>query len=128
MLCATRLGAEPAPSAAGRAHRDVQVCMDQHASTLVIAQCINAVVRREDRRLQEVLRATLAEERDAKRRQAIAGTQRVWAEYRRKQCDLVDSAPDGGTLRWVNSALCLFVKVEARIAELDDPRGERLWP
>ncbi|NNH77646.1 DUF1311 domain-containing protein [Acinetobacter sp. ANC 5380] len=103
--------------------RQYSNCMDRSGGVTVnMLDCIAAETSRQDTRLNNAYKRTMAA-LNASRKKQLQEVQRLWIRYRDVNCDFY-ADPDGGTIAAVNSNSCYMEATAARATELENLREE----
>lgn len=119
--CAWLLTMQPAVAAAPSYSRDYETCADtSEGVTGTILDCIAREHARQDRRLNQAYRATLAA-LPAARRRALTAAQRAWLGFRDAECAYVGD-PEGGQAADIARNECVLRMTAERADALDAER------
>jgi uncharacterized protein YecT (DUF1311 family) len=98
-------------------------CMDRSGGVTVnMLDCIAAETDRQDTRLNNAYKRTMAS-LNATRKKQLQEVQRIWIRYRDANCDFY-ADPNGGTIATVNSNSCYMEATAERATELENLREE----
>ncbi|MGB8697724.1 MAG: lysozyme inhibitor LprI family protein [Acinetobacter sp.] len=103
--------------------RQYSNCMDRSGGVTVnMLGCIAAETSRQDTRLNNAYKRTMAS-LNATRKKQLQEVQRLWMRYRDANCKFY-ADPDGGTIAAVNSNSCYMEATAARATELENLKEE----
>jgi len=103
--------------------RQYSNCMDRSGGVTVnMLDCIAAETDRQDTRLNNAYKRTMAS-LNATRKKQLQEVQRIWIRYRDANCDFY-ADPNGGTIATVNSNSCYMEATAERTTELENLREE----
>ena len=103
--------------------RQYSNCMDRSGGVTVnMLDCIAAETSRQDIRLNNAYKRTMAS-LNATRKKQLQEVQRLWIRYRDANCKFY-ADPDGGTIAAVNSNSCYMEATAVRATELENLKEE----
>lgn len=114
VLFASLVSARAAPASA-RYGEEYKTC--SQGNTAEIVQCVDGLYRRWDARLNDAYKKLMARIPDAKIREALRRTQRLWVQYRQANCEWYGRGE--GSIRRIEASECMRSMTAERALELE---------
>ena len=114
--------AQPAPrpdALPQQVEQNIRTCIGTSQDMALVARCMDSQRAVVAPRLENAVERMLATQSDPARREALAGVQAAWVQYRDARCDFAGTNPERGTDASADRAACLLQFDLGRTMEIE---------